>query len=110
MINPLSTNPAKGFNTLKQFVDNLPANCLTMFDDFVGLVLKWFKLLWYEFHAYFNIYRARKKVGFWQIWKVLTAWHAFYYPNKKPILMETTTVLYKKGTIHLVRTQKFQKN
>ena len=35
--NPLSTNPIKWSNTLKQFVDNLPTNCLSVFDHFVLL-------------------------------------------------------------------------
>ena len=39
-INPLSANPTKRSNTLKQFVDNLPTNCLSVFDHFVGLALK----------------------------------------------------------------------
>ena len=34
--NPLSVNPTKGSNTLKQ----LPTNCLSLFDHFMGLVLK----------------------------------------------------------------------
>ena len=40
MINPLSANPTKWSYTLKQFVGNLPANCLSVFDHFVGLALK----------------------------------------------------------------------
>ena len=39
-INPLRANPTKWSNTLKQFVDNLPTNCLSVFDHFVGLALK----------------------------------------------------------------------
>ena len=37
-INPL--NLTTWSNTLKQFVDNLLTNCLSMFDHFVGLALK----------------------------------------------------------------------
>ena len=40
LINPLSANPTKWSNTLKQFVGNLPTNCLSVFDHFVGLALK----------------------------------------------------------------------
>ena len=36
-LNPLSANPTKWSNILKQFVDNLPTNCLIVFDHFVGL-------------------------------------------------------------------------
>ena len=38
--NPLSANPTKWSNTLKQFVGNLPTNCLSVFDHFVKLALK----------------------------------------------------------------------
>ena len=39
-INPLSANPEKWSNTLKQFVGNLPTNCLSVFDHFMNLALK----------------------------------------------------------------------
>ena len=39
-INPSSANTTKLSNTLKQFVGNLPTNCLSVFDHFVGLMLK----------------------------------------------------------------------
>ena len=39
-IDPLSANITKWLNTLKQFVDKLPTNCLSVFDHFVGLALK----------------------------------------------------------------------
>ena len=34
-LNPLSANPTKWSNTLKQFVGKLPTNCLSVFDHFV---------------------------------------------------------------------------
>ena len=37
-VNPLSTNPTKWSNTLKQFVDKLLTNCLSAFDHFVKFV------------------------------------------------------------------------
>ena len=40
LFNPLSANPTKWSNTLKQFVGNLPTNCLSVFDHFKGLALK----------------------------------------------------------------------
>ena len=40
VFNPLSANPTKWSNTLKQFVGNLPTNCLSVFDHFVGLAHK----------------------------------------------------------------------
>ena len=38
--NPLTANATKWSNTLKQFVGNLPTNCLSAFDHFVRLALK----------------------------------------------------------------------
>ena len=40
LVNPLSANPTKWSNTLKQFVVSLVTNCLSAFDHFVILVLK----------------------------------------------------------------------
>ena len=40
VINPLSANPTKWPDTLKQFVGNLPTNCVSVFDHFVKLKLK----------------------------------------------------------------------
>ena len=40
LINPLSANPRKWSNTLKQFVGKLSTNCLSVFDHFVKLALK----------------------------------------------------------------------
>ena len=45
LFNPLSANPAKWSNTLKQFVGNLPTNCLSVFDHFVKLAFKGLMLL-----------------------------------------------------------------
>ena len=39
-INSLRANPTEWPNTLKQFVDNLPRNRLSVIDHFVGLTLK----------------------------------------------------------------------
>ena len=39
-LNPLSANPTKWPNTLKQFVGKLPTNCLSVFGYFVNLALK----------------------------------------------------------------------
>ena len=40
VFNPLSANPTKWSNTLKQFVADLPRNCLNVFDHFVKLAFK----------------------------------------------------------------------
>ena len=39
-VNPLSANPEKWSNTLKQIVGNLPTICLSVFDHFMNLTLK----------------------------------------------------------------------
>ena len=39
-VDPLSAIPTEWSDTLKQFNDNLPKNCLSVFDHFVGLALK----------------------------------------------------------------------
>ena len=43
-VNPLSANPTKWSNRLKQFVGNMPTNCLSVFDHFVGLTPKGLKI------------------------------------------------------------------
>ena len=48
VLNPLSINPTKQSNTLKQFVGKLPTNCLGVFDDFVKLALKGLRILQYS--------------------------------------------------------------
>ena len=40
LVNPLSANPTRWSNTLKQFVGNLLTNCLSVLDHFVILALK----------------------------------------------------------------------
>ena len=47
-LNPLSANPIKSSNALKQFVGNLLTNCFGVFDHFVKLVLKVLKILMQE--------------------------------------------------------------
>ena len=39
-VKPLGVNPTKWSNTIKLFVSNMPTNCLSVFDYFVGLALK----------------------------------------------------------------------
>ena len=47
-INPLRANLTKWPNTLKQFVDKLPTNCLSVFDHFVGLALKEWQIVYFH--------------------------------------------------------------
>ena len=51
-ISPLSANITKWSNTLKQFFGKLPANCLSVFDHFVGLVLKGLRIFTIHLQIY----------------------------------------------------------
>ena len=42
-VKPLGAKFIKWSNTLKQFVGKVPANCLSVFDHFMGLALKGLK-------------------------------------------------------------------
>ena len=42
-VNPSSASFSKWSTTLKQFISKLPTNCLSVFDHFVGLMLKGLK-------------------------------------------------------------------
>ena len=46
----MSANFTKWSNTVKQFAEKLPTNCLSVFDDFVGLALK--ELIMYGSRAF----------------------------------------------------------
>ena len=48
MFNPLSANPTKWSDTLKQFVGKLPMHCLSVIDHFVGWVFKGLTQLFFE--------------------------------------------------------------
>ena len=46
--NPFSANFTKWSNRLKKFIGNLPTNCLSVSDHFVGLALKGLRYLYYK--------------------------------------------------------------
>ena len=48
-LGPLSANPTKRSNTLKEFAGNLPTNCLTVFDHLAIFVLKGLGISFREF-------------------------------------------------------------
>ena len=66
--NPLSASSTKWLNTLKQFTENLPTNCLSVFDHFVELVLKGLNS-----REYYRIFAFRKCEYIWShlIWSHL---------------------------------------
>ena len=47
LLNPLSVNPTKWSNTLKQLVGKLSTNCLSVFDHFLKLALKGLRVYTY---------------------------------------------------------------
>ena len=59
VLSPLSANPTKRSNTLKQFVGNFPTTCLSVFDHFVGLALKGLIIGHLEISALTSRYRHR---------------------------------------------------
>ena len=60
--NPLSANPTKWSNTLKQFVGKKPTNCLSVFDHFVKLALKRLKYftVFYQIYAFTGPQKSAK--------------------------------------------------
>ena len=66
--NSVSANPTKWSNTLKQFVGNLPTNCLSVFDHFVKLAPKGLRSAAVSLRAYFIWLRQKTKerVGLWK--------------------------------------------
>ena len=62
-INPLGANPTKWSNTLKQFVDKLPTNCLSVFDHFVKLAPKGLTVLFDVWRYQFE--RRTYSFAFW---------------------------------------------
>ena len=60
-INPLNANFTKWSNTLKQFIGNLPTNCLSVFDHFVGLVLR--GLMFIESCCFFTFLKGNISCG-----------------------------------------------
>ena len=74
VLNPLSTNPTK-WSKILQFVDNLPTNCLSVFDHIVGLALKGLR--------YFG--NKQLQYVYWQIFNLISkdnsTWEAFFLKN-----------------------------
>ena len=54
-VDPLSASSTEWSDTLKQFIDNLPKNCLSVFDHFVGLALKRLTAKSWQLHVFYFI-------------------------------------------------------
>ena len=89
--NPLSANFTKWSNTLKQFVGKLPTNCLSVFENFVGLALKGLKvcLSWHKNpRLHFNESCKKMTLTRWRF-TVTTKWRftylhmLFFFSNKR---------------------------
>ena len=61
-LNPLSANHTEWSNTLKQFVGNLPTNCLSVFGHSVGLALKGLTEN-ISFSTFFSIFKKQSPGG-----------------------------------------------
>ena len=73
--NPLSANSTKWPNTFKQFVGNLPANCLCVFDHFVELPLKGLTIYLVNIskpmtllRIHFSLFEFRRIYGYIHTW------------------------------------------
>ena len=78
-LNPLCANLTKGSNTLKQFVGNLPTNCLSKFDHFVKLALKGLKQIVNGlFRNQDNSQIQSFKTIFWIFWLKLLDCYCIY--------------------------------
>ena len=81
--NPLSANPTTWSNTLKQFVGNLPKNCLSVFDHFAELALKGLlftitkKYLCRAFVCFCNIWRLYEEKYIW--WFMMSRWYSWVF-------------------------------
>ena len=76
--NPLSASFTKWSNTLKQFVGNLPTNCLSVFDRSVGLALKgltFVKSFLYTFYGF-------EHVLVWRIFVIVIPCSLIFSPTK----------------------------
>ena len=73
--NSLNPNPTKWSNTLKQFVCKLPTDCLSVFEDFVGLALKGIK-------GYYR--HLLKMILSPDVKDLLTVWPKVYFHNPYP--------------------------
>ena len=97
-MNPFSTNPTKWSNTLKQFIGN-SWRIVSVFDHFVGLVLKRKSYIKKMFHWYRNqsVDLLFKLIG-WLLWAwvnmlQLSLTHFIPIIKKKP---QPATLLWKK--------------
>ena len=82
-VNPLSASPTKWSNTLKQFVDKLPTNFLSVFDHFLRLALMGLTSLTllsmlsslYEMILFSTLSVIRQQLESWQICGNILSWH-----------------------------------
>ena len=84
-VNPLSINPTKWSNTLKQLVGNLPTNCLSVFDYLMKLALKG---LWHN-------------AKFWESFWFLRNWNKLLYICFPIICQQYWNITLKKKKINL---------
>ena len=103
-INSLRANPTEWPNTLKQFVDNLPRNRLSVLDHFVGLTLKGITEINKLRHIEQILLQSRRKkegdkCNLWQFilqsCKVKTQFYISKNMALNPMSLHLVTILHK---------------
>ena len=89
--NPLSASFTKWSNTLEQFVDKLPTNCLSVFDHFVGLGRKGLTL----FYAKIKTSNSPKLLLVFKTFSILLKKKKNYGKSKFVIAIKSVDVCVK---------------
>ena len=85
-IYPLSTNPTKWSNILKQFVGNLPTNSLSVFGHFMRLALKGLRRALQQCEMYMQC-----------IWQIFLFQTFFYFRDALAVIHFSGTVIISGG-------------
>ena len=97
-LNPLSANPTKWSNTLKQFIGIFPTNCLSVFDHFVGLAIE--KLKWKEINSSLRLHDYEYKISFVNL---IIVYRKTWLGNQKILIIDLIVNIildYLKKTVH----------
>ena len=97
-LNPLSANPTKWSNTLKQFIGIFPTNFLSVFDHFVGLAIE--KLKWKEINSSLRLHDYEYKISFVNL---IIVYRKTWLGNQKILIIDLIVNIildYLKKTVH----------
>ena len=98
-INTLSANPTKWSDTNKQFVGNLPTNCLSMFDHFVGFALKGL-----------TFWRVNVLGGAYIWWSLYSEFYTIDKPLKMMLKKADSTQIFLLKIINNIQVQSWMSN